>query len=104
MSKSDLELEFLAQVRLAGLPEPEREYRFHPTRRWKFDFCWPSKMVAVELEGGTWTGGRHTRPVGFEKDCEKYNEAAIMGWKVLRFTANMVRSGEALTKTEQEVK
>ena len=102
--KSDLELEFLSQVRLAGLPEPEREYRFHPTRRWKFDFCWPSKMVAVELEGGTWTGGRHTRPVGFEKDCEKYNEAAIMGWKVLRFTANMVRSGEALTKTEQEVK
>ena len=104
MSKSDLELEFLSQVRLAGLPEPEREYRFHPTRRWKFDFCWPSKMVAVELEGGTWTGGRHTRPVGFEKDCEKYNEAAIMGWKVLRFTVNMVRSGEALTKTEQEVK
>jgi len=102
--KSDLELEFLSQVRLAGLPEPEREYRFHPTRRWKFDFCWPSKMVAVELEGGTWTGGRHTRPVGFEKDCEKYNEAAIMGWKVLRFTVNMVRSGEALTKTEQEVK
>ena len=102
--KSDLELEFLAQVRLAGLPEPEREYRFHPTRRWKFDFCWPSKMVAVELEGGTWTGGRHTRPVGFEQDCEKYNEAAIMGWKVLRFTVNMVRSGEALTKTEQEVK
>ena len=104
MSKSDLELEFLSQVRLAGLPEPEREYRFHPTRRWKFDFCWPSKMVAVELEGGTWTGGRHTRPIGFEQDCEKYNEAAIMGWKVLRFTANMVRSGEALTKTEQEVK
>ena len=102
--KSDLELEFLSQVRLAGLPEPEREYRFHPTRRWKFDFCWPSKMVAVELEGGTWTGGRHTRPIGFEQDCEKYNEAAIMGWKVLRFTANMVRSGEALTKTEQEVK
>ena len=102
--KSDLELEFLAQVRLAGLPEPEREYRFHPTRRWKFDFCWPSKMVAVELEGGTWTGGRHTRPVGFEQDCEKYNEAAIMGWRVLRFTANMVRSGEALTETEQEVK
>lgn len=102
--KSDLELEFLSQVRLVGLPEPEREYKFHPTRRWKFDFCWPSKMVAVELEGGTWTGGRHTRPVGFEKDCEKYNEAAIMGWKVLRFTANMVHSGEALTKTEQEVK
>lgn len=102
--KSDLELEFLSQVRLAGLPEPEREYKFHPVRRWKFDFCWPSKMVAVELEGGTWTGGRHTRPVGFEKDCEKYNEAAIMGWKVLRFTANMIRSGEALTKTEQEVK
>lgn len=102
--KSDLELEFLSQVRLAGLPEPEREYKFHPVRRWKFDFCWPSKMVAVELEGGTWTGGRHTRPVGFEKDCEKYNEAAIMGWKVLRFTANMVRGGEALTKTEQEVK
>lgn len=69
------------------------EYKFHPKRRWKFDYCWPDKMIAFELEGGNWTQGRHTRGKGFEGDCEKYSEAAILGWKVIRATPNMMRTG-----------
>ena len=65
-----------------------REYRFHPTRRWRFDCAWPDQLVAVEMEGGVWTRGRHTRPVGYQKDIEKYNAAAIAGWRVLQFAAN----------------
>ena len=73
-----------------------REWKFNVKRRWRFDFCWPSRMVAVELEGGVYSGGRHVRGGGFEKDCEKYNAAALAGWKVGRFTARMVDNGEAL--------
>lgn len=75
---------------------PVREYRFDLTRRWKFDFAWPSKKVAVEIEGGSWNGGRHTTGAGFEKDCEKYSEAAVQGWRVIRVTTAMVERGEAI--------
>jgi len=67
-----------------GITEPHREYRFHPSRRWRFDYAWPSRMIALEIEGGVWTGGRHTRGAGFLGDMEKYNAATLMGWKVLR--------------------
>jgi very-short-patch-repair endonuclease len=63
--------------------EMVREHQFHPTRRWRFDFCWPSQRVALEVEG--W--GRHQTFVGYQADCEKYNAALQMGWRVLRFMA-----------------
>lgn len=84
----------------AGL-EGEREYRFAPPRRWRFDFAWPSVMVALEVEGGTRNGGRHVRGAGYENDCEKYNEAVIMGWRVLRVTSSQVTSGQALRWVQQ---
>jgi len=73
------------------LKEPEREYRFSPPRRWRFDFAWPDEKVAVEVEGGTWSFGRHVRGRGYAADCEKYNAAVIDGWRVLRFTGGMLR-------------
>ena len=60
------------------------EYRFHPTREWRFDFAIPERRVAIEVEGGVWNGGRHFRPEGYLRDMEKYNEAAACGWRVLR--------------------
>lgn len=64
----------------------EPEFRFHGTRRWRFDFALPTFKVAIEVEGGVWTAGRHTRPRGFLGDIEKYNAAAALGWRVLRVT------------------
>lgn len=81
----------------------DREYQFHPTRRWRFDFAWPLKMVAVEIEGGVWSNGRHTRGKGFIEDCIKYNEATVLGWRVLRVTSDMVRNGTAMKYIEQLV-
>lgn len=78
------------------LPVPVSELKFHPTRRWRFDFAWPAQMVACEVEGGTRQGGRHNRHDGFEADCEKYSEAAILGWRVVRVTADMVHDGRAI--------
>ena len=101
MKPSVLELTFANHLRLARVPAPEAEYVFAKPRRYRFDFAWPEHWIAVELEGATWTGGRHTRGAGFAEDCAKYNLAASLGWTVYRFTAAMVRSGEALNLTEK---
>ena len=74
-----------------------REYRFHRTRRWRFDFAWPDAKFAVEVEGLTHEGGRHQRFGGFEKDCEKYEAAMLDGWTVYRVTHARIKSGRAIT-------
>lgn len=100
---SQLESMFLMQTRLLGLPIPEREYKFHPKRRWRFDFAWPALMLAVEIEGGVWSGGRHTSGVGFTLDCEKYNEATIAGWRILRVTGAQVKNLQAFDWTRRMI-
>ena len=52
-----------------------KEYRFHKTRKWRFDYALPSFKIALEVEGGVWSQGRHTRPKGFLGDIDKYNMA-----------------------------
>jgi very-short-patch-repair endonuclease len=84
------------QCRALRLPEPTREFRFAAPRRWRFDLCWPAHKVAVEVDGGTWTGGRHVRGEGYERDCEKFDEALLLGWLPLRVTTTMVDDGRAL--------
>jgi very-short-patch-repair endonuclease len=88
-------------IRAAKLPAPEREHRFAPPRRWRFDFAWPAKLLAMEVEGAVWTGGRHSRGSGFEADAEKYNEALLRGWRVLRVSTGMVKDGRALAWLEK---
>lgn len=77
------------------LPKPVAEYRFHPERRWRFDWAWPDKKIAVEQEGGIWTQGAHVRGGHFLSDMEKYNAAAKLGWFVFRFTPQQIKKGEA---------
>lgn len=76
-----------------NLPTPEREVVFHPERKWRFDFGWLHYWVALEIDGGAWTRGRHTRGKGFISDMEKINEAQLLGWTVLRCTPEDVNSG-----------
>lgn len=90
-----LEDHFAQQVHALRLPTPTREHLFHATRRWRFDFAWPEFMVAVEIDGGTWARGRHTRGAGFQSDAEKGNAAQELGWRVFHYTAKDVRSGVA---------
>lgn len=101
---SKLEETFDLHIRAAKLPEPIREYRFAPPRRWRADFAWPAHKLLVECEGGVWTGGRHTTGAGYTKDAEKYNAATLLGYRVLRFTASMVRDGTALAQVEEALK
>lgn len=59
--------------------------------------------ILIEVEGGIWSGGRHTRGKGYIGDMEKYNEAAAMGYKVLRFSTEQVKSGLAIQQIEKIV-
>ena len=70
-----------------------REHLFHPKRKWRFDYAFPAQKIALEVEGGVFTGGRHTRPRGFLGDIEKYNQATLLGWRLFRVTpASLLRS------------
>lgn len=92
---SEIEATFALHCKAHGIAI-EREYRFHPTRKWRFDAAIPERMIAVELEGGVWTNGRHSRGAGMIGDMEKYNEAAKLGWFVFRFDGGAVKRGEAV--------
>ena len=89
------------QLAASGWPPAQREYRFHPKRRWRFDFAWPDQKVALEYEGGTWTGGAHVRGRHYASDCEKYNAATLLGWRVFRVTRDMADRGYVLELFEQ---
>jgi very-short-patch-repair endonuclease len=89
------------QIALAKLPVPEREVRFHPQRRWRFDLAYRDRKLAIEIEGAVWVQGRHTRGSGYVADLEKYSEAAILGWRILRCTPQQVASGAALALVQR---
>lgn len=74
----------------------EQEYQFHPRRKWRFDYAIPAHKIAIEVEGGAWIDGRHNRAAGFIKDMEKYNNAAIMGWRLLRVTPQQLLTSQTL--------
>lgn len=76
--------------------EYECEFSFHPKRKWRFDYVFPTRMVAIEYEGLFSQKSRHTTVKGYSEDCQKYNEAALLGYTLLRFTAKEVESGHAL--------
>jgi hypothetical protein len=97
---SHLEESYYMQLARLEVPRPEREFKFHPTRKWRADFAWPERFLLVEIEGGVYSRGRHTRGKGFETDMTKYNAATMAGYKLLRFSGGMVSSGEAAKKTK----
>src|SRR5438105_3464807 len=88
---------FEAACKAAGVPVPDHEYQFCPDRKWRADFCWRDPyLIILEIEGGAWSRGRHVRGRGFVADLEKYNTAAIMGYRIIRVTPQQFDSGEAL--------
>lgn len=96
ISTPNLEEIFSIQIRAVKLPEAKRQYKFHPSRQWQFDFSWPQAKIAVEIDGGTYLRGRHVQPEGFRKDCQKINAAQLLGWTVFRGDTRMVKDGSLL--------
>lgn len=86
----------LLMIESAGLPAPVLEHQFTPERKFRFDMCWPARMVALEIDGGTWTGGRHVSGLGYERDCVKINLATAQGWRVFRVTTRQAENSYAI--------
>ena len=101
MKKSQLEAEFeriwIEVTKKYADPAALKLKAEHPFakevgRKFRFDFCHMEQRVAVEIMGGTWTGGRHTSPQGYKRDCEKLLYAAELEWKVIYLTSDMVNA------------
>ena len=96
------EIALAGQLDLRGISY-ERELMLIPGRRFRFDFLLAQFALVIEVEGGTWSGGRHTTGAGFRSDCFKYNAALELGYRVLRYTTDMVTKGEAIGQVERIV-
>ena len=79
------------------------ELQFHTSRKWRFDYAIAAYKIAIEVEGGVWTQGRHTRGSGFIGDMEKYNSATALGWKVLRVTPENLLKQNTLNLINQTI-
>lgn len=117
---SEIEALLAKQIRYVKLPEPVREYRFaaehvglgpglrqrlafQQLRDWRFDFAWPDRRFAVEVEGVTEHGGRHQQIGGFIGDIEKYHAALSLGWTVYRTTGTLIKSGATISLIEKKL-
>jgi len=96
--KKKHEAAFLFQIQSLGIKEPVQQFKFRETRKWRVDFAWPERKLAVEIEGGIWRrgGGAHSHPVNIERDIDKGNALAMAGYHLLRFTDKHIRSGEGV--------
>jgi len=94
---------FFEALRSARLPIPDAEYRFAPPRKWAFDYAWITQRIALEVERGAWTRGRHTRGVGYMKDLIKYNEASVRGWTLIRVTPQMFVRPETVELVQRAI-
>lgn len=97
------------QCHVCALPEPVRDYRFDPIRRWKMDLAWVALKVSCEVDGNEWAQtngkrGRHGGGKGMQSDCEKLNAALLAGWRPFRFVGSQVTSGYALGVLEIALK
>ena len=102
--KVESEGESLLSLQLKALKIAfEREFKFCQDRKWRADFHLVDKMILIEVEGGIWSNGRHTRGKGYLGDMEKYNAATVMGYQVLRFSTEQVKSGLAIQQIEKMV-
>jgi len=97
-------VDFFCRICKAALQvDVVREFKFHPSRKWRYDYAIPEHKIAIEVEGGVWTEGRHVRPAGFLKDMDKYNAGAVMGWRIFRVTPHTLLNTATLEMIRQAV-
>jgi hypothetical protein len=89
------------QMAEAGIPAPVGEYKAIEGRRFRWDFAWPEQKLLVECQGAIWVRGGHSTGVGITRDAEKINIATLNGWRTLIFTAEHIKSGQALEWVKQ---
>ena len=117
--RSTAEILLAEQLTQAGIPF-EREVPFAASmgRKWRADFMVADialgggnlmeaierarhNRLLIEVDGGGYIRGRHSRGSGIEADAEKQSAAAILGYRVLRVTPKQVEDGRALAWVKQ---
>lgn len=87
------------RIEWAGLPLPTLQYHWAKSegRMFRSDGAYVAERILLEVQGGIWAQdpGRHNRGSGYERDCARDNLAALLGWKLLRFTERMIKDGTA---------
>jgi very-short-patch-repair endonuclease len=103
--KAQLEQRFLeAWGRLfRTLPRPVMQHKFHPSRKWRWDFCWPEEKLAVEIQGGSFVAGGHNRAPQQQKDYEKQRAAVALGWRVLPYNTIDMKDPEAVVSEVAQI-
>lgn len=84
------------QLKAASAPLFERQFPIVAGRRFRADFYFPVGRLVVEVEGGGFINGRHSRGTGIESDAEKSACIARMPARLMRVTPGQVKRGEAL--------
>ncbi|MEZ5174718.1 MAG: DUF559 domain-containing protein [Acidimicrobiia bacterium] len=79
---SVLEARFRRLVDGARIDDYEVEYPIPWSPMERFDFAFPSRKLAIELDGFQWHRSKKT----FENDRRRDRDAVVNGWKVMRFT------------------
>jgi very-short-patch-repair endonuclease len=87
---------FVELIKNTGLPIPEREYRFHNERKWRFDYAYPEIKLAIEIEGGIYNRKAHGSITGIKRDIEKYTAAAVLGWRIIRILPEDIMKRETI--------
>jgi hypothetical protein len=99
--RDELERALLAQIKMAGLPIPTREYKAIPNRRFRWDMAWIEPRILLEVQGAIWVKGGHSTGRGITRDCEKLNLASMAGWHCFAVTSDMIKDGTALRLVQE---
>lgn len=94
-------LEALASRHSIGLA---LEHRFHPVRRWRFDYAFPDLMIAVEYDGLMFRSVGHTSLGAIMSDMERTNQAQLLGWTIYRANAKTVANKEFFAVIEEALR
>ena len=101
---SNLEALFWLQLRVNGIQSLfTQQFQAVPDRKFRFDFACQSRRFLVEIQGGTYSGGAHSRPLGLARDYEKCNLAQRHGWKIYQFDKFAVEDGSAVNWVIEEL-
>lgn len=91
MTKSSLEIKF-EEMWLMHYPNIDlhSEFKFCPTRRFRFDFAHLETKIGIEINGGVWAKSGHSSGTGLNRDYEKINCATSEGWRMFILSGGMI--------------
>ena len=102
-ASSHLQAKLVAAIKAAGLPPVQTELKFHPVRKWRMDVSFLDYQLSIEVQGGTYSHGRHSRGPQMHNDYDKLNAAQLLGWRVLYFDTKHIKDIDTTVETIRQM-